>query len=80
MKHYEDGKSFLQVQLFTHVRIVYGGSDFRKTLRFFILDESNEKFVTDILKLEDIFLKTILLNLYHSDCSFLSQRMKCGWR
>ena len=49
-------------------------------MRTFILDESNEKFVTDIWKLEDIFLKTIFLDLYHSDCSFSSQRRKCGWR
>ena len=54
-----------------YVRIVYGESDLRKILGFLILDESNEKIVTDIVKLEDIFLKTILLlHLYHSDCSF----------
>ena len=35
--------------------------------------------VTDIFKLEDIFFKTILLHFHNSDCSFLSQRMKCGW-
>ena len=28
-------------------------------MRTFVLDKSNEKFVTEILKLEDIFLKTI---------------------
>ena len=33
-------------------------------------NESNEKIVRDILKLQDIFLKTILLHLYHADCSF----------
>ena len=51
----------------------------RNILGLFILNEHYEMLVTDIFKLEDIFFKTILLHLYNSDCSFLSQRMKCGW-
>ena len=35
--------------------------------------------VMDIFKLEGIFFKKMLLHLYNSDCSFPSQRMKCGW-
>ena len=54
-------------------------SDFEEDIRVFILDESYEKLVMDIFKLEDISLKIILLHLYNSDCSFLSQRRKCGW-
>ena len=54
------------------------GEVIEEDIRFFILDEHNENTVTDILKLEDIFLKTILLHLYNSNCSFLSQRRKCG--
>ena len=34
------------------------------------MDESTEKIVMDILKLEDIFLKIILLHLYNADCYF----------
>ena len=56
-----------------------GGSDFEEHIRVFILNECYEMLVMDIFKLEDIFFKTILLHLYNSDCSFLSQRMKCGW-
>ena len=42
---------------------MFMGKSFKEEIRFFILDESNEKIVTDILKLQDIFLKTILLHL-----------------
>ena len=33
----------------------------------------------DIFQSEDIFFKTILLHWYNSECSFPTQRMKCGW-
>ena len=35
------------------------GKSFQEKIRFFILNESNEKIVMDVLKLQDIFLKTI---------------------
>ena len=38
-----------------------------KEIRVFILDESNEKIVADILKLEELFWKKLLLYLLTSD-------------
>ena len=55
------------------------GKWFDEDIRVFIFDECYEMLVMDIFKLEYIFLKTILLHLYHSDCSFLSQKRKCEW-
>ena len=69
MKHYEYGKS----------RNCLWGKWFEEEIRVFILDEHCEKLITDIFKSEDIFFKTILLHSYHSECSFSSQRRKCGW-
>ena len=56
MKHYEDGKS---LAVNTCKNCLWGKS-FEEEIRFSIMDESNEKMVTDILKLQDILLSYCL--------------------
>ena len=53
---------------------MYGAIDLRN-----ISAECYENLITDIFQSEDIFFKTILPHWYNSECSFLTQRMKCGW-
>ena len=61
-------------------KIVYGGSHLTE-IRFFILDESNEKIVTDMLKLQKIVLKKYyFIYIYTPHCYFLSEKSRYGWR
>ena len=52
---------------------------FEENIRIFISAKHYENLITDIFQSEDIFFKTILLHWYNSECSFPSQRIKCGW-
>ena len=57
MKHYEDRKKKFPLSLAVNTcKNCLWGKSFEEDIRFFILDESNEK-ITDILKLQDIFWK-----------------------
>ena len=54
---------------------MYGGNWFEGDIRVLILVKCYEKFVMHIFKSEVIFS---LLHWYNSECSFPTQRMKCG--
>ena len=73
MKHYEDGRSFFWVYLHRHVAIVYGGNWFEEHIRVFISAEHYENLITDILKSEAIFFKTILLHWTIQNVLFKSE-------
>ena len=58
---------------------MYGGNWFEEDIRVFISAKHYENLITDIFQSEYIFFKPILLHWYNSECSFPSQKMKCGW-
>ena len=79
MKLNEVGKSFNKVKVLTCVKMVFGGKSFQDEIKVFILDESNEKIDTYILKLEKLFWKKLLLHSYTSDYYFVIEKSRYGW-